>query len=214
MQPENAPYLLKDEVEQERRTEMLALPHVKPLEDYLASVKARCGHDKMPHFDPCDGGINACALFLLEAPGPQAVGSAFISRDNPDPTARNLLRLMHDANISRGDTLIWNIVPWYVGVPGQIRPVTGVDVQEAIPYLRELLNMLPHLQVIVLVGRKAQSAAKAIQTMTPLLIVPTYHPSARVFNISPDKKRQTQEAFAEVAQLLQDNKEPTPCLNP
>ena len=167
----------------------------------------------MPHFDPCDGGINASALFLLEAPGPQAVGSTFISYNNPDPTARNLWHLMHNANISHSDTLIWNIVPWYVGERGHIRPVTRVDVQEALPYLRELLNLLPHLQVIVLVGRKAQSATKAIQTMTPLCIVPTYHPSARVFNLSPDKKRQTQEAFAAVAQILQDNKDPDLCLN-
>ncbi len=112
MQPEDAPYLLKDETERKRRAEMLALPHVKPLEDYLAAIKARCGEGReMPHFDPCDGGINARALFLLEAPGPKAVGSTFISRNNPDPTARNLWHLMNDANIPRSDTLLWNVVP-------------------------------------------------------------------------------------------------------
>lgn len=167
----------------------------------------------MPHFDPCDGGINARALFLLEAPGPKAVGSAFISRDNPDPTAQNLWHLMKGANILRSDTLLWNVVPWYVGVPERIRPVTRVDVQEALPYLRELLDLLPHLQVIVLVGRKAQSATRAIQTMTAMPIVPTHHPSARVFNVWPDKKRQTWEAFAAVAQLLRDNYYPSPCQN-
>ena len=193
---------------------MLTLPRVKPLQDHLASVKARSGRDRMPHFDPCDGGVNARALFLLEAPGPQAVGSAFISRNNPDPTARNLLRLMHDADIARGDSLIWNVVPWYVGVPGRIRPVTRADVQEALPYLRELLNLLPGLQVIVLVGKKAQSATEAIKTMTPLRIVPTHHPSARVFNVWPDKARQTQDAFARVAQLLQEQQGTNPCLNP
>lgn len=201
----DAPDLLKGKTEQKRRAEMLALPHVKPLEDYLAASKARCGEGReMPHFDPCDGGINARALFLLEAPGPQAVGSTFISRDNPDPTARNLWRLMRDADIPRSDTVLWNVVPWYVGVPGRIRPVTRADVQEALPYLRELLSLLTHLQMIILVGRKAQSATKAIQAMAALPIVPTYHPSARVFNVWPDKERQTQEKFVAVAKLCRE----------
>ncbi len=94
-------------------------------------------------------------------------------------------------------------------MPGRIWPVTRDDIQKALPYLQELLNLLPHLQVIVLVGRKAESATKAIQTMTALRtalqIVPTYHPSARVFNVWPDRKRQTQEKFAHIAQFLREN---------
>ena len=183
---------------------MLTLPHMKPLTDYLASVRDRQGEDyRTPYFDPCDGGIQARALFLLEAPGPQAVGSEFVSRNNPDPTARNLWYLMRDAGIPRSDTLIWNIVPWYVGEKGRIRPVNAGDVQQSLPYLHELLDLLTRLQMIVLVGKKAQSAAPYIRAMTPLPITQTYHMSAQVFNISPEKKRQTQEAFVSIAQFLQ-----------
>ena len=111
MQPENEPYALSFEAERERRAAMLEQSHIKPLIKYLADVKARHPEKELPYFDPCDGGIGAKTLFLLEAPGPKAVGSTFISRNNPDPTARNLCELLLEANIARADTLIWNIVP-------------------------------------------------------------------------------------------------------
>lgn len=113
---EDAPYSLSDAGEQQRRLALLSLPQRKPLAKYLASVRASVGADHLiPNFDPCDGGVHARALFLLEAPGPKAVASQFVSSNNPDPTAQNLWHLIHDAGIARADTLIWNIVPWYVG---------------------------------------------------------------------------------------------------
>ncbi len=208
IQPEDAPDLLKDQAERDRRIGMLTLPHMKPLTDYLFSVRAKCGQDHhIPDFDPCDGGIQARTLFLLEAPGPQADRSGFVSRNNPDPTAENLWHLMQDAGIPRQDTLIWNICPWYVGENGHILPVSAKDIQEAMPYLRELLNLLPHLQKIVLVGKRAQSAEPFIRSITSLPIMGTYHMSALVFNRWSDKKMKTQEDFAAIAQFLRENKE-------
>lgn len=206
---EDAPYLLKSPVERERRIGMLTLPHMKPLTDHLASVRDRRQGEEhqTPYFDPCDGGINARVLFLLEAPGPQAVGSGFVSRNNPDPTARNMWHLMQDAGIPRSDTLIWNIVPWYVGERGHIRPVTREDIRQALPYLAELLQLLPYLQLIVLVGRKAQLAENKIRSMTSLPITRTYHMGALVFNTSLEKRQQIQTAFADIAQFLRKNKE-------
>jgi hypothetical protein len=52
----------------------------------------------IPYFDPLDGGVGASVLFLLEAPGPRAVASGFISRDNPDETAKNF----HEFNAAAG----------------------------------------------------------------------------------------------------------------
>jgi uracil-DNA glycosylase len=203
---EDAPYLLKEEAERERRVQMLTLPHIQPLADYFASVAERQGEGyQMPYFDPCDGGIHARVLFLLEAPGPKAVGSGFVSRNNPDPTARNLWHLLQDVEIPRYETLIWNIVPWYVGEKGHIRPVNTDDIQQARPYLRELLGLLPRLQLIVLVGKKAQSAALYLDAITTIPLRQTHHMSAQVFNISPEKKRQTQADFVAVAQFLREN---------
>jgi len=207
MQPEDAPYQLKSEAEREHRVGMLTLPHMKPLADYILSVRQQRGEEyQIPDFDPCDGGIHARALFLLEAPGPRS-RYGFVSRNNPDPTARNLWHLMRDAGIARSDTLIWNICPWYVGEKGRIRPVNTSDVQEALPYLRELLDLLPHLERMVLVGKKAQSATPYLRAMTSLPIMSTYHMSALVFNRWPNKKKKTQEDFAAIAQFLRENKE-------
>lgn len=111
MNPEDAPYALKMSDEKQRRLAMSGHPHIAPLTAYLAAIKAEHSDKELPSFDPCDGGINAKALFLLEAPGPKAVDSAFISRNNPDPTAQNMCGLLAEANISRRDTLLWNIVP-------------------------------------------------------------------------------------------------------
>ena len=112
----DAPGLLKEPTERDARLKMLNAPHMKPLTDYVAALRANLGEQyHIPNFDPCDGGIQARALFLLEAPGPRAKASGFVSSNNPDPTAKNLWNLIHNAGIARTDTLIWNIVPWYVG---------------------------------------------------------------------------------------------------
>ena len=203
--PVDTPYLLDNKPEQNRRLAMLNEPHIKPLTDYLVSVRARCGHgDDIPNFDPCDGGIEARILFLLEAPGPRA-RNGFVSRNNPDPTAKNLWRLMQDAGIPRQDILVWNICPWYVGKDGHIVPVKANDIREAMPYLSELLGLLPRLQKIVLVGRRAQSAEPYIRSMTSIPTMGTYHMSALVFNRWPDKRTKTQKDFAAIAQFLRDN---------
>ena len=200
--PEDEPYALKMSAERQRRLAMLDHPHIEPLAKYLAAVKAKHSDRDLPCFDPCDGGIHAKVLFLLEAPGPKAVDSAFISRNNPDPTARNMNGLLADATIFRRDTLIWNIVPWYVGVSGNIRLVNRADIRESFPYLAELLALLPDLKVIALVGRKAQSAKSQIAQLTTVPIVATHHPSARVFNVWPHKKDEMRDQLAEVASYL------------
>lgn len=204
---QDAPYTLDTAEEQQRRLAMLTLPHVKPLADYVAVLWSDLGDQyHIPNFDPCDGGIQARILFLLEAPGPKAKASGFVSRNNPDPTAKNLWNLIHDAGIARADTLIWNIVPWYVGTGKRIRPVNAADISQAMPHLKALLSLLPQLQLVVLVGRKAQSAEPQIQRLTVFPIRHTCHMSGQVFNISPEKRRLTEEAFSNIAEFLRTQK--------
>ena len=131
------PFALKDESERRRRSEMLSLPHVQPLMAYLSEIRQERGSEyQMPAFDPCDGGVHAKLLFLLEAPGPRARDSGFISQNNPDQTARNMNTLLQEAEIPRADTILWNIVPWYIGNGQRIRKATDADVREALPYLQ------------------------------------------------------------------------------
>lgn len=194
-------YALKSEDERQRRLEMLSLPHLRPLVEYLKRVKSDCGHD-IPYFDPCDGGVNATVLFLLEAPGRRAVGSTFISRNNPDQTASNMNELLMKAGIPRAITLLWNIVPWYIGDGKRIREARKSDIGQAMPYFLELIHLLPKLREIVLVGKNAQSARAAIQKHTSVPLVDAPHPSPKNFNSRPHKKTEAIQIFSELATRL------------
>ncbi|HEX8834538.1 MAG TPA: uracil-DNA glycosylase, partial [Abditibacteriaceae bacterium] len=185
--------------ERTRRMAMLGQPHIAPLVDYLACIKAEHPEKDLPCFDPCDGGIYARALFLFEAPGPKAVGSKFISRNNPDPTARNFCTLSQEAAINRRGTVCWNTVPWYVGDGTRIRAVEKEDIRQSFPYFKRLLELLPHLRVLVLCGKKAQSAKSEIRDLTSLPIIETHHPSARVLNVWPQKRDELREHLHQVA---------------
>lgn len=203
---EGVPNALKSPDECARRRALLAArASMRPLAEFVQTLRSHHGPAySIPDFDPCDGGTEARALFLLEAPGPRACTSGFVSRNNPDQTARNLCQLMENAGIARTDTLLWNIVPWYVGTSSRIRPVIPQDITEAQEALQILLALLPRLALIVLVGRKAQSARPYLQTLTPAPIMETYHMSPQVFNISPVLKQQTQNDFLAIARALQN----------
>ena len=209
MNPEDEPYALELRAEQQRRQNLLTQTHMQPLKDYLITMRSDYEDRKIPDFDPCDGGITAKALFLLEAPSGKAVGSNFISRNNPDPTAKNMCHLMNSANIPRRDTLLWNIVPWYIGNEERtkLRSANKEDIKAALYHLPSLLDMLPNLKIIVLVGKHAQSARNYIEELieerTPkLTIIETHHMSNQVFNRWSHKKTETEQEFVRIAQLL------------
>ncbi len=158
---------------------MLTLPHVAPLAAYAGRLRARPGVE-VPDFDPCDGGVAARVLFLLEKPGPMTApsrpgrsGSGFISRDNDDATAEATYRFMAEAGLARTDTVIWNAVPWWNGT---IR-ITAAECAAGIVELRPLLDLLPRLHTAVLVGR---TAARARPVLGRLRLLESAHPSPQV----------------------------------
>lgn len=195
-------YSLASLEERSKRRLELDQAHIAPLTDYVLTLRSTYGlGDEIPFFDPRDGGVDARVLFLLEAPGGKAVASGFISRDNPDPSARNVSLISDEAGLLRMQTVAWNIVPWYVGSGSRIRPVNQMDIDSAIQALGRLPSLLPELKVVLLVGAKAQ---KAKQVVSDLFSVPTLscpHPSQRVFNVWPDKRNKVREIFAEAAKL-------------
>jgi uracil-DNA glycosylase len=198
---QDLPYALKSEIEMQRRRAMLGDLHMVPLAAYRQLVQDLAGeHRSLPDFDPCDGGVNAKVLFLLEAPGRRAVGSTFISRNNPDQTAKNMLELLRDAGIPRADTLLWNIVPWYIGDGKRIRAAQRADLAESLPHLADLLALLRNLRAVVLVGKKAGLARHEVARLTSVPIYDCPHPSPKVFNIFPRKR---EEARAVMGDLLQ-----------
>jgi hypothetical protein len=94
------------------RLKLLNRPHVKPLMDLVQAIRSR--PTSVPNVDPLDGGTKATALFLLESPGPKAVGSQFISRNNPDPSAKNMCETLSKAGLKREETVLWNVVPYCI----------------------------------------------------------------------------------------------------
>jgi uracil-DNA glycosylase len=186
----DAPKTLASNEERESRHAMLLLDHVAPLARLVQQMRQVKGPEfGIPHFDPLDGGINAEILFLLEAPGPKAVASGFISRNNPDETAKNFFLLNVAAGIDRRCTVTWNAVPWYIGSGSKIRAATPSDVREADHWLKELLELLPRLRFVVFVGKKSLYARVLIQSVEPrLLLREMPHPSPMFINRAPGNR--------------------------
>jgi len=178
------------------------------LDLFVDRVRAQWPDRKVPAFDPKDGGAAAKVLFLLEAPGPRAVKSGLISRNNPDQTARAFNELLAEASIFPAETLLWNVVPWYIGNPEltKIRPARVADLKQAEPHLAELLGLLQALRAVVLVGRKARH--KSVRTLIErkaggrIEVFECYHPSPLVLNGRPHNRTKILDELKKVRRAL------------
>jgi hypothetical protein len=184
-------------------------PHISPLTKFVETIRKETGLNKeIPYFDPLDGGINAKCLFLFEAPGPRAVVSGFISRNNPDGTAKNFFELNHQAGLPRELTISWNIVPWYIGTGSKIRPANKKDIEQGKEYLFRLLSLLPHLKVIVLSGRKAQKAETLMkETGLSITLMKMPHPSPLFINNDSENKFKILRLLQTIKEQLLGNKD-------
>ena len=178
--------------------------HVFPLTNFVRRLRAKMGpHAQIPFFDPWDGGTRAEALFLLEAPGPKARNSGFISMNNPDETAKNFFEISREAKINRKKIVVWNVVPWYIGSGVRIRPANSSDIEQGKESLAELIDLLPLLRVIVLVGGKAQKAADHVHELAPhLRIFRCPHPSPMFVNRKPENRQILLGRFREIQRYL------------
>jgi uracil-DNA glycosylase len=189
------------------RLAAISKPHILPLTNFVETIRKETGFNReIPYFDPLDGGINAKCLFLFEAPGPRAVYSGFISRNNPDESAKNFFELNQQAGLPREITISWNIVPWYIGSGSKIRPANKNDIDEGKKYLLNFLSLLPNLRIIVLGGRKAQKAEALITANCPeISIVKMPHPSPLFVNNAPDNKFKILRILQAVHEQLSGN---------
>lgn len=202
--PEDRPKLLGDPVAREHRRMQLSEPHVAPLTTFVRCLRGEAGPGAdIPDFDPWDGGVLAQVLFLLEAPGAKAVSSGFISRNNPDETAKNFFELNEAAAIPRSRPVIWNVVPWYIGLATRIRGADSQDIAAGIRHLPRLLGLLPQLRAVVFLGRKAERAgAIVIKARPDLHIFTSPHPSPLVVNRAPGNRQRILSVLREVAAFL------------
>lgn len=200
----DAPKSLADSAAIKARRAALTQPHIAPLATFVTGLRLQAPNaEGVPDFDPLDGGVGAECLFLLEAPGGKAVGSGFVSRNNPDETAKNFFELNEEAGLPRQRTVTWNVVPWYVGSATKIRAVTEADIQASQPHLRELLRLLPALRAVVLVGRKAQRVKPVFGRYVPnCAIFQCPHPSPLSLNGRPEKRAEILGCLKAVAAHL------------
>ena len=168
------------------RRQMLQEPHIAPLTDFVRKMKEAHPTWDFPDFDPLDGGCNADILFLFEKPGPMTSasgkGSGFISRNNDDPTAEATFTFMNMAGLPRKRTVVWNVIPGWNGT----RKITTTEFRAGVDDLNGLLELLPKLRTIVLVGKKARRGFSLIKPR-PLQILESAHPSPLVRASRPDE---------------------------
>lgn len=193
----DAPKTLASESERAKRSALLSQPHIENLARLVARMRKTKGPGyEIPDFDPLDGGTDAQVLFLLEAPGPKATASGFVSRNNPDETAKNFFLLNAEAGIDRSRTVIWNAVPWYIGSGKKIRPAQPDDVREADDWLVELLTALHRLRFVVFVGQKALHARHIVQAAHPgVEVMGMPHPSPMFINRAPGNRKRVLAAL-------------------
>ena len=200
------PKLLRSRTVIEDRLAQLQKPHVKPLTTFVEALRSEVGCPFIPYFDPWDGGVNAECLFLLEAPGSNAVASGFISRNNNDETAKNFFILNREAGLPRELTISWNIIPWYIGTETKIRAANNKDIANGIPHLLNLLELLPKLRAVVLLGRKAERAESHFSSMkSEVKIFHSPHPSPLFVNNAPGNRERILKVLVNVAKFINGN---------
>jgi hypothetical protein len=183
-------------IDPEERERLLDALHIRPLMDLVRALRAR-GHS-VPSVDPEDGGVGASALFLLESPGPKAVGTQYVSRDNPDPSAKNMSTSLDRAGFKRSDVVIWNVVPYCVSTREKNRNATVAQIIEAIPDTQLFIDCLRRLEVVIFCGRRAQRAQQHLKFPSTVRQLLTFHTGAMAFNhrrCSKDIEAKFREAF-------------------
>ncbi|MFE8729357.1 uracil-DNA glycosylase [Aeromonas hydrophila] len=182
--------MLADDAAIKARMAQLEEPHIRALTQFVRDLREKMGAEAaIPYFDPWDAGVQAEVLFLLEAPGPKAKNSGFISMNNSDETAKNVFEMTHAIDLDRRRILLWNTVPWYIGSGQRIRAANTKDIRQGIDSLAQLLALLPCLQAVVLVGKKAQKVEKHIRAVAPQLnIFTSPHPSPMFVNRKPENR--------------------------
>ena len=204
---EDGPKLLRDSAARDARRRQLNEPHIAPLANFVQRLRKQVPDGIIPDFDPWDGGVKAELLYLLEAPGPKAGLSGFISRNNPDETAKNFFLLNVAAGIPRKSTVCWNAVPWYIGSGTKIRAATSKDVKKGLQPLAELLGLLPKLRIVVFLGRKAEYAGAEVVRIKPALkVFRIPHPSPSYCNRAPGNRQNILNALQEVAEFMRVRK--------
>ncbi|QTI69614.1 uracil-DNA glycosylase [Gordonia polyisoprenivorans] len=183
-------------------------PHVRLLNELADRIANAEGFQRreVPYVDPDTGGIHARTLVLLDNPSTKAEsgsGSGLLSLDNNDRTARYCREAYARHGVAWSDVVHWNVVPF---------PVSGVKNGGSTPderargvrWTREVVDLLPDLEIVLLLGAAARDGWKRAAITRDGLYVPAGnipHCSMRGLNTAGGRER-FEAAIADVAERL------------
>ncbi|MFL0289349.1 uracil-DNA glycosylase [Mycobacterium sp. SMC-21] len=193
-------------VEQKKRR--IRDSHVKPLNDLADRIADAEGlpHGHVPYVDPDVGGVNARMLVLLDNPSTKAeagTGSGLLSPDNDDWTARNIREAYDRHGVDHSHVVHWNVVPFPVaGVKNG--GSTATERIRAARWTREVVELLPNLEIVLLLGGAARDGWKrAGITRTDLYVPPGSIPHCSMRGLNANGGREAfEKAIATVAGLM------------
>ncbi|MDZ7882572.1 MAG: uracil-DNA glycosylase [Mycobacterium sp.] len=195
----NADPLVVDEKKQRIRD-----PHVKSLNDLADRIADSEGlpHGHVPYADPDQGGVMARMLVLLDNPSTKAeagTGSGLLSLDNNDRTARNIREAYARHGVDHGDVVHWNVVPF---------PVAGVknggstpaERERAARWTRGVAELLPDLEIVLLLGAAARDGWKRAAISRPeIYVMPGNIPNCSMRGLNTGDGRAVFEKAIETA---------------
>ena len=190
----------------EERVLLLSQPHMESLRTFRIELLSRLpANTFVPYFDPLDAGIEARVLLLLETPGRVPRKTRFTSLDNPSATSKNLKSLVTESGLNRSNLLMWNLVPWDIGLDTKVRPTTSGHHSIGTAALVDLLRLLIKLRVIVFIGAKAQISMSVVRShQKDLTLIRCPHPSPTNINTRPECRSQILEALGTAFRVLND----------
>ncbi|MFL1598505.1 uracil-DNA glycosylase [Gordonia amicalis] len=183
-------------------------PHVAPLNELANRIADAEGlpHGYVPYVDPDAGGVRARMLVLLDNPSTKAeagTGSGLLSLDNNDRTARNCREAYARHNVEWADVVHWNVVPFPVA--GEKNGgSTPSERARAVRWTREVVDLLPHLEIVLLLGAAARDGWKRAGIRRAGVYVPEGkipHCSMRGLNTAGGRER-FEGAIGDVAKRL------------
>ncbi len=172
----------------------------------------------LPYVAPIYGGVHARLLSLLRDPGPKTqadTGSGFLSMENNDATAEAISTYFTAVGIHATEIVPWNVYPWYIN-----RSPKAEELEAGVEPLRRLVELLPHLRVVMLHGGSAAAGWKrftrrhaGLLASRSLIVIPTYHTSRQAFWHRDERVRQVRRdhlraAFDQAARSLAATEQP------
>lgn len=131
-------------------------PHVAAINQLVDEFRAEAS---VPYVDARYGGVSSQVLFLFETPGPRTEvaneGSGFLSPQNDDPSAKRFLQCLNDVGLDLDRVITWNASPWNLPKGEKI---TAQRLNEGLDPLRQLLDLLPRLRVVLTMGGNAEDS--------------------------------------------------------